>query len=454
MPTVYVITGLGYGDECKGATVDFLNPKYVIRIGGPQARHNVVTREGKICCFAQIGSATLKGARTHLSKHMLIEPGTLFEDACELERDYGIRDIFDRITIDEECLVITRFQMAACRLREIARSANPHGTTGFGVGDTILDAESGTCIQAKDFGKPWLSDKIEAIRELKLKQLESVLDQVRDLPAAQEELSVLYNQELVEEQTHIFSNLRCLFSIVDGSYLDWLLQQEGEMVIEGSQGVLLDRWYGWNPHTTMVRTTPDYAINLLEEHGFRGKIIKLGLTRAYQTRHGTGPFVTEDHNWRRIIKDFNNGLHPWQGRFRVGPLDAVALRYAINVCGGPKAFDGLVVSCLDQMAPFETWSICTSYNPMDAEADLSSLYVMEAGKATDIQVWKKGFTEQHLKHQAQVALNLRACFPNLEAYDPTSFLGAIEEQLGIPVAISSHGPRDIDRTEHALAMTF
>ena len=120
--------------------------------------------------------------------------------------------------------------------------------------------------------------------------------------------------------------------IVDGSHLADLLRA-GPVVFEGAQGVLLDEWRGFHPYTTWSTTTFANAEQLLAEAGQQA--IRLGVTRCYAPRHGPGPLVTEDPILD--LPEPHNGRGAWQGPFRTGHLDAVALRYAIEVAGGVDA---------------------------------------------------------------------------------------------------------------------
>lgn len=102
-------------------------------------------------------------------------------------------------------------------------------------------------------------------------------------------------------------------------------------MFEGAQGVLLDEWHGFHPYTTWSTTTFGNAETLLAEAAMTAT--RLGVVRCYLTRHGPGPLVTEDPTLE--LPDPHNGRNEWQGAFRVGHFDAVALRYAIEVAGGP-----------------------------------------------------------------------------------------------------------------------
>ena len=150
--TAHLVVDLGFGDAGKGAITDYLarttSAHTVVRFnGGAQARHNVVAPDGKHHAFSQFGSATLvPGVRTHLSRHMVLNPLAMLVEERYL-RALGVEDAFARTAISAEALVITPFQRAANRLRELARSLpagkageRRHGSCGMGIGETVSDS--------------------------------------------------------------------------------------------------------------------------------------------------------------------------------------------------------------------------------------------------------------------------------------------------------------------------
>src|SRR5581483_8637580 len=92
----------------------------------------------------------------------------------------------------------------------------------------------------------------------------------------------------------------------------------------------LDEWHGFHPYTMWSTTTPANAIKLLVEAGFAGEVEVTGIVRAYGTRHGAGPFVTEMKELENIHPGEHNCTGDWQGSFRFGAFDGVMLRYAID----------------------------------------------------------------------------------------------------------------------------
>ncbi len=121
-------------------------------------------------------------------------------------------------------------------------------------------------------------------------------------------------------------------TLVDGGYLYRLLRT-GPVMFEGAQGVLLDQWRCFHPYTTWSTTTFANAETLLTEAGQTA--LRLGVTRTHLTRHGPRP--VRDRGPTLEIPEPHNSCSRWQGTFRTGHLDAVALHYAVEVADGVDA---------------------------------------------------------------------------------------------------------------------
>jgi adenylosuccinate synthase len=453
---VFVVSGLGFGDEGKGTTTHYLCWKHqahtVVRTGGPQAFHRVVTPKGNEHIHSQFGSGTLVGAATHLSKNMVIDPNAVLNEGNALTYEHGLRGIFEYMTIHEDALVITPFHAIANRLRELSRQANRHGTVGIGVGETILDAQihKADAIRAKDLGQPYLLKKLETIRIDKLRALQNIIDEINELPLDtdarkkfQEDVEDLNSQQLTVWTTSRFAEMASRVKIVDTNYLsDKILGRPGCVVFEGSQGVLLDRFYGFHPYTTKVRTIPNTALSLIDECLYQGEVVNLGVLRAYHTRHGAGPFVSESSWMTEQLPDEYNSDHMWQGSFRVGYFDEVAARYAIDVCGGPEAFDGLVITCIDRLPGLGSWGICLSY------IDHKNRTI------NNIDV-RHGSDDEQLQSQENLGQYLYRCNPNVMTHEIPDSVAALiskcvkmlENGLDVPIVSVSLGPSTQDKLD-------
>jgi adenylosuccinate synthase len=390
-----IVVDLGYGDAGKGTVVDWLCARgpyaAVVRFnGGAQAAHNVVTGDGRHHTFAQFGSGTFTpGVVTHLSRFMMVDPLALVAEADHLAA-VGAGDALDRLTVDRDAPLTTPYHRAANRARS---TAVRHGSCGMGIGETAAYALA--CDDAPRVGDCHSPARLR-------RRLARLRDRLFD------ELGPLDVPD-VSDCAAAFGAFASRVRITGDGFLPALLRR-GPVVFEGAQGVLLDERFGFHPYTTWSTTTFANATTLLAEAGTSAR--RLGVTRAYLTRHGPGPFVTEDATLER--PEPHNRRGPWQGAFRTGHLDAVALRYALEVSGGA---DELAVTHLDAPAPL----ICTAY-------DIGSRITPAAD----------------LPGQARLTDRLLTARPRYTEVgtDPAE---TIEQALGVPVTVRSYGPTASDK---------
>jgi adenylosuccinate synthase len=349
-----LVAGLFFGDEGKGSIVDSLvremNAKLVVRYnGGPQAAHHVVTQDGKEHCFSQFGSGTLAGAHTYLSRFMVIEPLALFREAAHLET-LGIYRPCDLLTIHPDAPIITPYHSAMNKLREISRGSNRHGSCGRGIGELAMDiATHREILTAKDIWRDKITITLEIANNIQDKFLNECVS--LNFPDNEETESLL---EILSSPTITW--LKRIWASTD---LKLQIREElpyaETVVFEGAQGVLLDEKYGFYPHTTWSNITYENAYSILREATNASyEVTRIGVTRCYATRHGNGPFPTEDPGIVRAINEHNIRGN-WQGDFRLGHLDLVLLKYAIEVLGG---IDFIALTCLDQA---EVFGVATDY---------------------------------------------------------------------------------------------
>jgi adenylosuccinate synthase len=429
------VVGLGYGDEGKGSLVDWLARRLggalVARYnGGPQAAHHVVTPEGIGHCFAQFGSATLAGANeTYLSRQMFVDPLALIREA-EVLAGKGVTAPLQRLILDPQAPLITPWHAVLNRLREARRGSARHGSCGMGVGEAYADARrpDSTRIQALD-----LADRRHLLRLLGRLQ-EEKWEQARALHGDQgppsRPLGGLSAEDLADRYHRfiVHSGVR-----IDGPHcLQDHLAAGGRLIFEGAQGVLLDETHGFWPHVTPSRTTSANAEALWSELGQGGALIRLGVLRAYATRHGPGPFVTEDPALAAALPERHNADGPWQGPMRLGWFDLPASRYALAVNGGVEL---LAVSNLDRLAGRPEVRLCHRYLGPAGEA-LEDIPAAPRHAPAD----------QRTRH----LLACRADYETHPAWSETSFpspspaaeafLERIAAGLGMPVSLRSWGP--------------
>jgi adenylosuccinate synthase len=343
-----ITVGLGFGDEGKGATVDFLvrerDADLVVRYsGGAQAGHNVVLPDGRRHSFAQFGAGTLAGVKTWLGPRMILSPATMIPEADHL-RSMGVRDPFALLEAHPDCLLSTHYHVCMNRLREYARGKERHGSCGLGIGEARhywlrYGAEA---VVAED-----LRHRSRLVQKLTLLR-DRLLREARDLDPVDPECA----DQLAETAPAAEAEILCRAG--SELRLSRRMPEAKLAVFEGAQGILLDERYGFHPHTTWSTVTPLHARELAAEGGF-DDVEVLGVTRAYSTRHGAGPLPTHSSTMTTALADPGNPRNDWQGTMRAGPLDLVLLAYA----GAVGRIDGLVVNGLDQL-PSE-FGVCTSY---------------------------------------------------------------------------------------------
>jgi adenylosuccinate synthase len=400
-----IVVDLGYGDAGKGTVVDWLcatRPVHtVVRFnGGAQAAHTVVRPDGRHHTFAQFGSGSFHGVRTHLSRYAVVDPLALVVEAEHLAA-VGVPGALGLLTVDRDALLATPYHRAANRAREAARGTERHGSCGMGVGEAVayaLEFPAGAP-RAGDCLRPTvLRHRLGALRDRL-----STVDGIRDLPP-------------VGAVADAFLAFGSCVSIVDGDAELGRALGAGTVVFEGAQGVLLDEWHGFHPYTTWSTTTFANAEALLAGAG--GTAYRLGVLRTFTTRHGPGPLVTEDPTL--AVTDPYNPTNPWQGRFRVGNFDAIAHRYALDVAGG---VDGIALTHLDTAARHPELKLCTRY---DGTAALAP------GPPGD------------LDRQERLTRRLLGTRP-VYAGTPTDWVGAVTDALSTPVVLTSSGPTAADK---------
>ncbi len=259
---------------------------------------------------------------------MLIEPNALLREAGVLEAK-GVRNPLSLISIDPFCLIITPFHQLANQLRETLRGENRHGSCGLGVGEAREDSFNGISIMAHEAACNGAA-LLGHIKRYKLSQFE----EHRSHPIYQT-MEAVEVVPLAKFYREFFRQVR-----IDSS--SSVMSREAVVIMEGAQGVLLDEHHGFAPYNTWTRTTFENAEGLLDEVGIRERE-RVGVVRSYATRHGAGPFPTEDGSLN--VPELHNGTHPWMGAFRVGHFDAMLLAYALKACG---TVDSLAITHLDR----------------------------------------------------------------------------------------------------------
>lgn len=417
MDKAYFVVGLGYGDEGKGSVVDFLTEKFnadmIVRFnGGSQAAHHVVNDE-RTHCFSQFGSGTfIPGTKTYLSPFMYVNPISLMVEEESLKQK-GILNAYQRLFVDEDCVVITPFQKNVGRMRELSLR---NSSCGMGVGETVKDLKvlGDGQLRIRDLkdGKT-LEQKLDFLQRVKLDQAEQLLEESKDSKAKQY-FEKIKREGIVEDVCEEYRNFVSKVNIVR----DYKLS--GTVIFEGAQGVLLDVDYGFHPFVTKTKTTFQNAECLANDST---SITRIGVLRGNSNRHGKGPFVSEDKSLTEFLQREHNGYNDWQGDFRVGWFDVVASRYALEVVGG---VDFLALTNLDKLERLNPIKVCVGYET-------------DKGKRI-FRIRKDELGKQDKKERTDLLMNCRAVYKEFKSLDNyLSFLESVDG-LGTPIKIFSYGP--------------
>lgn len=444
----FIVIDLGYGDAGKGTIVDYLTRSdqahTIIRFnGGAQAAHNVVTPNGRQHTFSQFGSGIfIPGVQSYLANTMLVEPYAMFNEEEHLH-ELGVRDAFQRTLLDRRALIITPYQQAANRLRELARGSHRHGSCGMGIGETMADSltYADALVLAGDLPQRTITlRKLRFLREAKHSELAPIIAAVRHLPAAQPHIAVFEDSSLLEIAADNYAYLSQQLTLVDEDRLAAILHKSGTVIFEGAQGVLLDEWYGFAPYTTWSTTTAANADALLAAANYKGQVTRLGVLRTYCTRHGAGPLVTEDAALTGALPELHNTTSEWQQAFRRGYFDVLAARYALEVAGD---VDALAITHLDRLANLPIQQLCHAYHYSGDPQALSPFFKHQGSTIKAIKVYRP----PDLEIQAQLTKQLWDCTPlyqmvdfQAEANPTAAYLAAIEQALGVPIGLTSSGP--------------
>lgn len=413
MKRAVITVGLGFGDEGKGATVDFLarelGADLVIRYcGGSQAGHNVQLPDGSRHTFSQFGAATLtdnaERPRTYLGPAVVIDPPAMLREARHLA-ELGVDNPTELLTVHPRCLVSTVWHRTLNRLRELSRGNDRHGSCGHGVGEARNywlrygeDAVFAADLRDTDV----LCDKLELLRQRVLLEMQSFIHQVAD---AQVREFDLWDLGAEAEARHLVE------AVEKGITISAAVPAYETAIFEGAQGALLDEYRGFHPYTTWSTVTAHHAWDLVRQTD-ADAVAVLGLTRTYATRHGEGPFPTYCPDLTARLEDPGNPWNRWQGGMRCGWLDLPLLRYAAAVAG---PLDGLVVNHLDQVTDSD-FQLCDAYREG----------VLTPSAAPNL-AWQSQMTEQ-----------LKRAEPVLSPASADEILRRLDEIA--PVVLSGSGP--------------
>ncbi len=343
---VDVLLGLQWGDEGKGKIVDFLAAKYDIIArfqGGPNAGHTLYVNGHKVV-LRTIPSGIFQESKLNLiGNGVVIDPVTLKEEIENL-KTIGVH-LDKNLFIAHKAHLILPTHRALDAASELAKGKDKIGSTLKGIGPAYMDKTGRNGLRVGDvMAKDW-KDRYNKLKQKHLSML-AMYEEVVDWQAWETEFfeAVEYLQKL---------------NIVNGEY--WLNEkiEEGKTVLaEGAQGSMLDVDYGTYPFVTSSNTiSAGVCTGLGIAPSKIGEIY--GITKAYCTRVGSGPFPTElfDETGEALRVAGNEFGAVTKRPRRCGWIDLVALKYTIMLSGVTR----LIVTKADVMDEFETIKVATAY---------------------------------------------------------------------------------------------
>ena len=417
-----VVLGTQWGDEGKGKIVDLLTDKakYVVRYqGGHNAGHTLVI-DGEKTVLHLIPSGVLRdNVKCMIGNGVVLCPKALMTEIKMLEAK-GI-PVRERLLISDACPLILPYHTALDAAREIARGAKAIGTTGRGIGPAYEDKVARRGLRVGDlFCAETFAVKLKEIMEY---HNFSLVNYYKVEPVSYEEVlaDALAVADIIKKMTADISEI-----------LDQARKNGESIMFEGAQGTLLDIDHGTYPYVTSSNTTAGGVATGCGV-GPRHLDYILGITKAYTTRVGSGPFPTELHD--EVGNHLGTVGHEFgatTGRERrCGWFDAVAMHRAIQV----NSVTGFCLTKLDVLDGLETLKICTGYKTQSGDIITVPPTAAEGyEKITPVYEEMPGWTENTVGATSVEALPANAL----------AYIKRIEEITGIPVDIISTGP---DRNE-------
>ncbi|MGW1682418.1 adenylosuccinate synthase [Saccharopolyspora sp. NPDC002376] len=428
MPAI-VLIGAQWGDEGKGKATDLLGEQaqWVVRYqGGNNAGHTVVLPDGQDFALHLIPSGILTpGVTNVIGNGVVVDPGVLLEELAGLE-ERGVDT--SRLLISADAHLIMPYHVAIDRVTERYLGKKQIGTTGRGIGPCYQDKIARVGVRAQDLlDEKILRQKVEAALDLKNQILVKVYN--RRAMDVDEVVDTVLSQG--EKFAHRIADTKLL--------INQALERDETVLLEGSQGTLLDVDHGTYPFVTSSNPTSGGAC---AGSGIGPTKIGavIGILKAYTTRVGAGPFPTEltdeaGENLRKQGGEF--GVTTGRSR-RTGWFDAVIARYATRTNGITDYF----LTKLDVLSGLETIPVCVAYD-VDGER-VTEMPMTQTGVHHAVPVYEEmpGWWED---------ISGARTFEDLPA-NAQAYIKRIEELSGSRVSAVGVGPgRDQTIVRHTMA---
>ncbi len=381
--TNVAVIGSQWGDEGKGKVVDWRSggARVVVRFqGGHNAGHTLVV-DGGADKLSLLPSGVVRGGKLSLiGNGVVIDPFALLSE-IEAVGKLGVKVTPDNLKIAENATLILPVHQKVDLAAESIRGKGKIGTTGRGIGPAYEDKVARRAVRVCDL------EDFDVLRE-KVENLlvyHNALLQAAGAPK-------MTAEEILEPLRQVADKI-LPFAAPVWRILDELKRRGARILFEGAQGVMLDVDHGTYPYVTSSNTLAG-AATIGSGMGLSGIGYVLGITKAYTTRVGSGPFPTElTDEIGQAIGKVGNEFGTVTGRpRRCGWFDAVLVRQAVKICG----ITGIALTKLDVLDGFETIRICTGYkhgdmlydyfpSSMRLQAELEPIYEDIPGWAENTQ---------------------------------------------------------------------
>ena len=402
MPAV-VLIGAQWGDEGKGKATDLLGDRvqWVVRYqGGNNAGHTVVLPDGQKFALHLIPSGILTpGVTSVIGNGVVVDPGVLLEELAGLDSQ-GVDT--SKLLISADAHLIMPYHVAIDKVTERYLGKAKIGTTGRGIGPCYQDKIARVGVRAQDLlDEKILRQKVEAALDFK----NQVLVKVYNRKALDPDQVVDQVLERGQHFVHRIADTRLL--------LNQALDRGEIVVLEGSQGTLLDVDHGTYPFVTSSNPTSGGA-SAGSGIGPTKITTVIGILKAYTTRVGSGPFPTE------LNDDMGEHLRKTGGEFgvttgrsrRTGWFDAVIARYAARVNGITDYF----LTKLDVLSGLEKVPVCVGYTIDGERVDEMPMTQTDVHHAVPVYEELPGWFEDisHCRTYEELPANARAYVEHLE----------------------------------------
>jgi adenylosuccinate synthase len=419
--TNVAVIGSQWGDEGKGKVVDWLSERahVVVRFqGGHNAGHTLVI-EGVTYKLSLLPSGIVRpGKLSIIGNGVVVDPFALFHE-IETVGKLGVKVTPENLRIAENAPLILSVHRQVDQTAEATRGKGKIGTTGRGIGPAYEDKVARRAIRVCDLAdEALLRDKIE-----NMLVYHNALLQAAGSPA-------MTVDEILKPLLDIAPRI-LPFATPVWRLLDTLRREGKRILFEGAQGIMLDVDHGTYPYVTSSNTVAG-AATVGSGMGMGGIGYVLGITKAYTTRVGSGPFPTELHDdIGAKIGKIGNEFGTVTGRpRRCGWFDAVMVRQAVKICG----ITGIALTKLDVLDGFETLKVCTGYMHNGTHYDYFPASMKLQAEVQPIYEEMPGWSESTQGARSWAELPAQAI----------KYIRRIEELIECQVALLSTSPKRED----------